>query len=138
MRRLLFAALAVAAAPALAGPQAASPAGTWTNPKHTVTVRIAACGGGAWCGRVVAASAKARADALAGSGQPLVGTMLMQNLRADGDGGWSGTLIIPDIRQTAEATMRLSGRGAIEVKGCGMGGLVCKTQLWTRVAGKRR
>ncbi len=100
-------------------------------------MRIAACGGGAWCGRVTAASAKAQADALAGSGQRLIGTMLMRDFRADGDGGWQGTLIIPDIRQTAEATLRLSGRRAIEVTGCGMGGLVCKTQVWTRVAGKR-
>ena len=126
------------AAPAFDMPPGTSPAGTWTNPRHSVTLRIAACGGGAWCGRVTAASAKAKADALAGSGQPLMGTMLMRDFRADGDGGWRGTLIIPDIRQTAEATMRLSGRRAIEVTGCGMSGLVCKTQIWTRVAGKPR
>ena len=138
MTRSILAALVLAATPALGAPLAASPAGTWTNPKHSVTVRIAACGGGVWCGRVTAASAKAKADALAGSGRPLVGATLMQDFRADGGGGWKGTLIIPDIRQTAEATMRLAGRGAIEIKGCGMGGLVCKTQVWTRVGGKRR
>ena len=138
MTRLLLAALALAAAPAFGAPPVTSPVGTWTNPKHSVTLRIAACGGGAWCGRVTAASAKAKADALAGSGQPLIGTMRMQSFRPAGAGGWKGSLIIPDIRQAAEATMRMAGRNAIEIKGCAMGGLVCKTQLWTRVAGKRR
>lgn len=138
MKRFFLSAVALAAAPALAATPAVPITGHWTNPKHSVTVRIAVCGGGAWCGRVTAASAKAKADALKGSGRPLIGTELMRGFRPDGAGGWIGTLYIPDVKQTAAATMSQVGRNAIEVKGCGLGGLVCKTQVWTRVPGKRR
>ena len=138
MKHFLIVAGTLFAAPAVAAPAASPLAGQWTNPKHVVTVRIAACGHGAYCGRVTAASVKAKADALKGSGRPLIGTELMRDFRPDGAGGWRGTLYIPDARQTANATMRLVGRNSIEVKGCGLGGLVCKTQTWTRVAAKRR
>ena len=138
MKRFLIAAAALFTAPAVAAPGASPLAGQWTNPKHTVTVRIAACGRGAYCGRVTAASAKAKADALKGSGRALIGTELMRDFRPDGAGGWRGTLYVPDVRQTADATMRKVGRNSIEVRGCGLGGLVCKTQMWTRVAAKRR
>lgn len=131
--------IAFAALPTVALAAPATPlAGQWTSPTHSVTIRIAACGGGAYCGRVTAASAKAKADALKGSGRALIGTQLMRDFRPDGAGGWRGKLYIPDVRQTADATMRMAGRNAIEVKGCGLGGLVCKTQTWTRVAAKRR
>ncbi len=124
--------LAFGAAPALA----ASPIeGNWTNPKHSVTVRIAPCGAQALCGRVVSASAQARADAADGGTARLIGTQLMSDLVQTGERSWHGTIFVPDVNRTAEADIRQTGPRSIEVEGCAMGGLLCKSQTWTRVAG---
>ena len=132
---ILAAALTLITTPALA----ASPIeGSWTNPKRNVTVRIAPCGGGAYCGRVTAASAEARADAAAGGTPRLVGTRLISDLVPTGEDSWRGTIFVPDVNRTADAEVRQTGPRSIEIEGCAMRGLLCKSQIWTRVAGPAR
>ena len=129
MTRLLLAA-AMALTPAAL---AASPIeGNWTNPSHSVTVRIAPCGGGQWCGRVVAASAKARDDAAEKGTDQLIGTELLSGLEQDGEGSWHGQVFVPDINRRAEAEVHLLAPRTLEVKGCAVGGFLCKAQTWTR------
>ena len=132
-------ALALAAA-LFAGPAlAASPIeGNWTNPKHSVTVRIAPCGGSVLCGRVIAASPQAQGDAAAGGTPRLIGAELMSGLEQTGEGSWHGMIFVPDVNRRAEADLHLMDARTLEIEGCALGGLLCKSQTWTRVAAPAR
>jgi uncharacterized protein (DUF2147 family) len=120
----------------LAGPAlAASPIeGRWTNPSRSVTVRIAPCGGSALCGQVVSATPEAKAKAAAAGTARLVGTRLMSGLVATGTGVWQGEFFVPDLQRSAGGELRLLGPRTIEVEGCAVPGLLCRSQQWTRVA----
>ena len=131
MKALLLTAAALVSAPALA----ASPLeGSWTNPKHSVTVRIAPCGDGLLCGRVTSASGQARAAAADGGTPRLIGTELLSGLEQNGEGSWHGEVFVPDIGRRAEADIHLLDRTHMEVQGCAVAGFMCKSQVWTRVA----
>lgn len=124
---VLAALLALAPAPALA----ASPLeGTWTNPKRSVTVRIAPCGQ-QLCGRVVSASPKAKRDAAQGGTERLIGTTILKDLRPAGANRWRGRVFLPKQNRHAGANLRLSGN-RLTVQGC-MLGIICKDQTWSRV-----
>jgi uncharacterized protein (DUF2147 family) len=124
----------MAAAPAAraddAGPQIF---GTWKNPKDSVHLEIRRCGPGEACGVVVWASAKAQADALKGSGQPLVGSTLFRELKPGEDGVWRGKVFVPDLNKTFSGSAKVV-EGALQAKGCFIGNLLCKSQTWRRVA----
>lgn len=135
MKTLPLLALALLAGPAVA----ASPIeGNWTNPTHSVTVRIAACGGGALCGRVVSATAKARQDAAQGGTSNLVGTELMSGLVPNGEGSWHGTIFVPDVNRRADADVHLMNARTLQIEGCALGGLLCRSQVWTRASAPAR
>ena len=93
MTILLLAALAsLAATPAAAAPGLA---GSWTNPARSIIVKIGPCGG-TLCGRVVSASAKARADAADAGTSPLVGVELISAIEPTGPGRWRADIFVPD------------------------------------------
>lgn len=137
MTRMILLVTAIVAAPALA----ASPIdGQWTNPARSVTVRIAPCGA-SLCGRVVSATAKARAKAAAGGTTRLVGTELMSGLTPNGPRAWRGEFFVPDRNLRAAGELRLTSARTIEIEGCAVPGILCKSQQWTKVtsgAAKRR
>ena len=116
-------------APALAK---ASVEGRWTNPKRSVTIEVARCGQ-AWCATVVAASAKARANARKGGTRELIGTRILTGARPVGNGVYKGRGFIPKRNISAPAIIRQRGPNVMEVEGCALGGLLCKEQRWTRV-----
>ncbi len=124
---LLFAALT----PASAAP-AAPVEGRWTNPKHSIVIEVARCGP-AWCGTVVAASAKAKANARKGGTENLVGTRILSGARPVGNGVYKGRGFVPRRNISAPATVRQRGPNVMEVEGCALAGLLCKEQRWTRV-----
>ena len=130
MKALLLTA-ALLATPALA----TSPIeGNWTNPKHSVTVRIGPCGG-PLCGRVIAASPAAREAAADGGTPRLVGTQLMSDIQPNGQGSWTAEIFVPDVNRRAQGELHLLGPRTLEVQGCALGGMLCKSQVWTRVGG---
>ena len=134
LRRFLLSA-ALLASPALA----ASPIeGQWTNPARSVTVRIAPCGGNLLCGRVTSATSDARAKAAAAGTPRLVGTELMSRLVPAGGGAWQGEFFVPDRNVRAPGELRLLGPRTLEIEGCAVAGILCKTQQWTRVAATRK
>jgi uncharacterized protein (DUF2147 family) len=104
--------------------------GKWQNPKDSVIVDVTRCGAGMWCGKVSWASPKARRKA---DGRLRVGTQLLSGLKADGQGGYRGRAYVPRRQIHATAIVRHAGRDALIVKGCTLGGLLCKSQRWTRV-----
>lgn len=127
--------LALALAPPVLA-QAAAPRGgadgLWLNPKGSVAVQTAACGP-ALCGRVVWASAEAKADARDSGVSNLLGTELLQDYRASGGGVWKGTVFVPDMGRRFTSEIDAVSANAIKVKGCILGGLVCRSQVWTRL-----
>jgi uncharacterized protein (DUF2147 family) len=132
LARIAPAALAFAL-PAAASAQEALE-GQWRNPKGSIVVRVAPCGG-SFCGTVVRASEKAKAGARKGGTPNLVGTRILTNLRPVGNNLYRGQAFEPKRKIRAPATVRMVGPNAIEVKGCAIGGmLLCKEQRWTRVS----
>jgi len=127
---------ALTAAALLGAPAAASAKapleGHWKNPKGSVIVRVAACGA-SYCGTVVEASAKAKATAKRGGTANLVGTRILSDVRPDAHGTWHGRAFDPKRNIRAPATIRMIGPSTLVIKGCVIGGLICKEQRWTRV-----
>ena len=127
--KLAAAAMVAAGAAGSAGAMTnADLAGVWRNPKNTVHVRIAPCGGTV-CGTIVWADARARAKA----GDDLVGTQLMRQFRQEGAGAWSGRVYVPDYGGTVSGRLRAANANAVVASGCLLGRLLCKSQTWVRV-----
>jgi uncharacterized protein (DUF2147 family) len=82
---------------------------------------------------VVWASAQARADARDSGVANLLGTELLQDYRASGGGVWKGTVFVPDMGRRFASEIDAVSADAIKVKGCILGGLVCRSQVWTRL-----
>ncbi len=122
-------ALTLAASPALAQDDIE---GHWTNPKHTTLVRVARCDGDSYCAIVLKASAKAQANARKGGTEHFIGTEILHVSEA-GDGLYKGKAFDPESNMHIPATVRFVGAGTIEIQGCALLGLVCKTQRWTKV-----
>jgi uncharacterized protein (DUF2147 family) len=114
--------------------QAAEPdlAGYWSNAAGSVVVLVAPCPEAGWCGTVQWASDKAKADAARAGTTTLVGTEILHGFVAAGANRWKGRLFVPDLRQRSKAEIRLVEGDRLRVRGCAVGGLICKSQLWTR------
>jgi uncharacterized protein (DUF2147 family) len=135
LKRLLvsLAALAcLAAAPASAAGATTDVFGVWRNPKNSVHVDIRPCGDSA-CGYVVWASEKARKAAFEGSGKELVGQQLFREFVKISD-EWRGRVFVPDLNRTFSGGARLRDDTHLEARGCVLGRILCKTQLWTRIS----
>ncbi|MFD1702229.1 DUF2147 domain-containing protein [Methylopila henanensis] len=135
---LAFASL-VTAASAQATPV---PEGLWSLSKGKVQVRIVACGE-ALCA-TVAGLAKPNDK----QGRPkvdkrnpnpalrerrVIGISLLSGMKADA-GGWSGNFYNPDDGETYAGRIEQGGDGKLRLKGCVLGGLICKTQVLTRIS----
>ena len=121
-----------AAVPVTASAQAALE-GQWRNPKGSVVVKIEPCGN-AYCGIVIDASEKAKAGARKGGTSNLIGTRILSDVRPNGSGTYRGRAFEPKRNIRAPATIRVVGPSTLVVKGCLIGGLLCKEQRWTRIS----
>jgi len=132
--RITTAVAAVLAAFAAQAASAQGPGveGVWSNPKGSVEVRTGTCGD-KLCGVVVYASQKAQADARKAGAQPLIGTTLLRDYKADGTARWSGQVFVPDRQASYYSTIQLVDAQTLKVSGCILGGLICKSQMWHRV-----
>ena len=130
--------LAVVAGPARAVDGAT---GTWRLSSGKVTVRVSPCGGGL-CGRVVALrkprddKGRPRLDKEnpipALRSRPVIGLTILSNMRANGQGTWSGTIYNPDDGNTYSSSMQLLGPSTMKVNGCVVG-VFCKSMKFIRV-----
>lgn len=112
--------------------QVAAPTGLWVNPARSVKVATAPCGA-ALCGRVAWASGAASTDARAGGTPRLAGTEILQDYHRAGAATWQGRVLVPDMGRTVDSTLTLLDTDRLKVSGCVLGGLFCKSQIWTRV-----
>lgn len=127
----MFAALGVLALAVPASASADDLFGVWRNPKNTVHLEIKPCGASA-CGYVVWASPRAQADAKHGSGRDLIGMQLLRDFAPSGR-SWRGKVYVPDLNITLGGAARPIDGSHLEAKGCLVGGLLCKAQVWSRV-----
>ena len=98
----------------------------------SVAVRTGACGD-KLCGWVVWANGSARSDAKDSGVADLIGTRLLEDYRQDGRHAWSGTVYVPDMGRRFASQIEQPSPGQLKIKGCIMGGLICRSQLWTRI-----
>lgn len=124
----LTTAMALAATPAAAR---ANIEGHWTNPKHTTVVKVSECARETYCAIVLKASAKAQANARKGGTEHFIGTEILHVSDA-GNGTYKGKAFDPESNMHVPATVRFVDATTIEIQGCALFGLVCKTQRWTK------
>lgn len=134
MQKFIVALAAVAALFTFAAPAQADNLGVWRNPKDNVRVHIKDCGP-SMCGWVVYASRKAEADAKKSGYDTLVGQQLLRDFAPTGNGNMRGKVFVPTLKVTLSGTAEFIDPRTMRAKGCVLGGLLCKSQIWTRVDG---
>ena len=102
------------------------------NPQNSVHVRIHPCGT-TRCGTVVWANAKAKADSARGGTPNLVGTELFREFREVSPKVWKGKVFVPDVNRVFSGTGTVKDKDTIVARGCLIGSIGCKSQVWTRV-----
>ena len=134
MKTLILLGLAAATTLALASPAAANdPRGTWRSQSGETRVRFADCGGQI-CGTIVS-SAQARDDKNEDAslrGRSLVGVRVI-TMRPNGANAWQGTLYNFQDGKTYNGRMTMPAANSMSLSGCVLGGLICRSQTWTRV-----
>jgi uncharacterized protein (DUF2147 family) len=122
---------------------AADPLGKWLTESGKATVAIVNCGG-ALCGNVVAlkepndpATGKPKTDINnadpAKRARPVIGVQIVIDMRRDGTADkWKGQVYNAEDGKTYTGSITLVDAKTLNLQGCALGGLVCKTQTWTR------
>lgn len=109
-------------------------AGTWLTEGGRSQVRIAPCGQSR-CGTIIWTKADAKDvnnPDLAKRDKSLIGLRLFSGGRPNGE-TWTGELYNPLDGRTYAGKMRLVSPSQLELSGCVLAGLICKSQAWTRL-----
>ncbi len=135
---------AVVALAALTPAIAAQPYGTWLTADKKAHIRIVDCDG-ALCGNIVwlrepidpethkPKTDKHNRDA-SKRDRPLRGAPIVLGMKPSGTPGkWVGQVYNAEDGNTYSGSFTLTGADTADLKGCVMGGLLCKTARWTRV-----
>ena len=122
---------------------AAEPNGTWLTQTGGSRIRMADCGG-ALCGTIVwlkepndpdtgkPKTDKNNSDASKRS-RPLIGVQIVLGMKPAGAGKWTGQVYNAEDGKTYSGNLTYSGGDSLQLQGCALGGLVCKSQTWTKV-----
>jgi len=121
-------------AAAMAAPaRAQEMAGTYLSQSGETRVRMSPCGGG-FCGTIVWVSKPGNdvnnPDA-AKRDRPLVGLQMISNMKPNGSGGYTGSLYDYTSGKTYSGKATPTA-GGLQLSGCVLGGLICRSQSWTR------
>jgi uncharacterized protein (DUF2147 family) len=122
--------------------RAADPLGTWLTGDKKGKVRIVNCGH-AICGTLVWLAEPNDPDThqpktdkhnsnASLQGRPLLGIPIVLNMTPSGGDKWEGKVYNAEDGGTYTGSFSMSGSNTAELKGCVMGGLICKGQTWTR------
>lgn len=66
-------------------------------------------------------------------GRALLGIVLITDVKPAEDAGeWTARAYNADDGKTYDVTLKLDDEGKLELEGCGLGGLVCQGETWTR------
>jgi uncharacterized protein (DUF2147 family) len=131
------------AAIALAPARAADPLGTWWTADRDAKIKIVNCNGSALCGTLVwiaepldpethqPKTDKNNPDA-SKRGRPLLGIPIVLNMTPAGPDKWQGHLYNSRDGGIYSGSFAMTGPNTAQLRGCVMGGLICKGQIWTR------
>ena len=122
--------------------RAGEPSGLWHTEGHKAQVRIARCAD-AFCGTIVAlkepidpATGKPQADTenedLGKRGRPVIGIAVVLGMKPAGPAKWSGQFYSPEEGKTVSGNLVLKDANTLRVEGCLLGGLLCRSEIWTR------
>lgn len=123
---------------------AAEPTGIWYTAQNRAQVRITHCNHDALCGDIVwlkepndPQSGKPRTDLnnpdAAKRNQPLIGVRVVLRLTpSDTPGKWQGRVYNADDGHTYSGYLTMTGANTLQLKGCVLGGIICKSEDWTR------
>lgn len=139
MRTAAIVALLVFSTVAPAG--AADPAGNWLTEGGS-QVRIASCGA-ALCGTLVSLrepndreTGKPKVDRNnadnAKRTRPLLGIAIVLGMKPNGPDKWAGHVYNAEDGKTYSGYLTLTSASELKLQGCIAGGLICKSQTWTR------
>jgi uncharacterized protein (DUF2147 family) len=122
---------------------AEEPSGSWISDNGRVTVKLNSCGA-ALCGMIVAMKEptdpgtgrpktdRRNPDATKRE-RPLIGLPVLLGMTPSGAGKWSGQIYNADDGKTYAGHITTTGARSLKVQGCALGGLVCRSQNWTKV-----
>jgi uncharacterized protein (DUF2147 family) len=123
---------------------AGDPSGTWLTEGGKSQVRLVHCGE-ALCGRIQwlkeptdPATGKPKRDIRnldpSQRDRPIIGVDILLGMRAEQTPDqWAGDIYNPEDGKTYRAHLSLQDARTLQVKGCVLGGLICKSQSWSRV-----
>jgi uncharacterized protein (DUF2147 family) len=127
---------------AIAPAHAADPVGTWLTGDKKGKVKIVNCGG-AICGNLTwlaepndpetkqPKTDKNNKDS-GKQGRPLLGVPIVLSMKPAGGDKWEGQVYNAEDGGIYTGSFTMSGASTAQLKGCVMGGLLCKSQTWTR------
>lgn len=126
----------------IAPARAADPVGTWLTGDKKGKVKIVNCGG-AICGTLSWLAEPNDPDThqpktdkhnsnASLQGRPLLGIPIVLNMKPVGGDKWEGQVYNAEDGGTYTGSFTMSGPNTAELKGCVMGGIICKGQTWTR------
>ena len=120
---------------------AADATGTWLTEGGRSRIKIADCGG-ALCGAIVwlkepnDETGKPKTDKnnpdAARKTKPLIGVNIVLGMKPSGANKWAGQVYNAEDGKTYSGNITLTGDNALQLQGCALGGLLCKSQTWTR------
>lgn len=113
---------------------AADPIGVWLRASGSAKIRIDKCGS-ALCGTVVW-EREPRKDVYnpdaAKRNDPIVGRRVLLGLKPSGDDRWKGEVYNAEDGKTYTGYVTLVGADELKLQGCVLGGLICKSDTWSR------
>lgn len=123
-----------AASPAMA--EGAGPASeVWLTDDGDTRVRIGRCGKEI-CGVVVWQRVPYNDENNpdpAKRSRPIVGIRMISHIKPTGPGSWTGKLYSFDDGFTVKGSAKRVAPDKLKLSGCVLGGLICRTVIWTRV-----
>lgn len=108
--------------------------GTWLSQSGETRVRIQPCGS-SFCGIIVWTQGNKKDENNPDESKrtrSLNGTQMIYNLKPTSDGVYSGTLYNYTNGKTYTGKATVNG-SKLQVSGCVLGGLICQSQMWSRV-----
>lgn len=127
--------LFIVAQPAIAAGAADDLDGVWLTQSGDTRVRISPCGA-SQCGAIVwtkDGGKDAKNPDAAKRERSLNGVQMISGMKRGSDGSYTGQLYNYLDGKTYTGKMAPVSKTELQLKGCVMGGLICKSQTWKRV-----